>query len=301
MTYSSRSVETERNLSIEREVMDLAARSGSGTRPHSLDVALADLGLDSLACADLAIAVEERFGVRLSDSEIAEFRTLGDVAAAVEGEQRGVPALPKSLGRSVGTAKAIAGPVIRWWYRMRIEGADRVPRDGPVVIAPNHRSMWDIPMLVVATPRRLVFMAKIELYKNAVLRRLWFELGGFPVRREIADLRAIDTSMAVLEQGLALGIYPEGTRSFTGEMLPFLNGAAWLALKTGAPIVPVGIIGTGRRTRGDEPRSKLRRPVTVRFGRPIHVQPEPDPMARRRKMEAVTAQLRDAIASVISA
>ena len=301
MPYSSRSVETGRKLSIEREVMDLAARSASGARPHSLDVALADLGLDSLACADLAMAVEERFAVRLSDSEIEEFRTLADVVAAVEGEQRGIAALPEGFGRSVGTAEAIAGPVIRWWYRMHIEGHERVPRDGPVIVAPNHTSMWDIPMLVVATPRRLVFMAKIELYRNVLLRRLWFELGGFPVRREIADLRAIDTSLAVLGQGLALGIYPEGTRSFTGEMLPFLNGAAWLALKTGAPIVPVGIIGTGGRTRGDEPRSKLRRPVTVRFGQPILVPPEPDPMARRRKMEAVTAQLREAIASLISA
>ena len=83
----------------------------------------------------------------------------------------------------------------------------------------------------------MIFMAKQELYRNWVLRRLWLELGGFPVRREIADLKAIDNSLDVLHQGLALGIYPEGTRSFTGDMLPFLKGAAWLALRTGTPMV----------------------------------------------------------------
>jgi 1-acyl-sn-glycerol-3-phosphate acyltransferase len=184
---------------------------------------------------------------------------------------------------------------------MRIEGAEHVPAAGPVIVAPNHRSMWDIPMLVIATPRRLVFMAKIELYRNALLRRLWFELGGFSVRREIADLRAIDTSLAVLEHDLALGIYPEGTRSFTGEMLPFLHGAAWFALKTGSPLVPVGIVGTGKRTRGDQPRSRFRHPVTVRFGEPIRVQAEPDPEARRRKVEADTGQLVGAITSLVRA
>src|SRR5438874_2833421 len=141
--------------------------------------------------------------------------------------------------------------------------------------------MCDIPILVVACPRRLVFMAKVELYKNWLLRRLWFEFGGFPVRRDIADLRAIDMSLAVLDRGLALGIYPEGTRSFTGEMLPFLHGAAWLALKTGAPIVPCAITGSARRSpkgRGGRRGATMRRPVAVTFGPAIHVAVESDPI-----------------------
>src|SRR5207244_11884514 len=149
----------------------------------------------------------------------------------------------------------------------------------------NHRSMWDIPLLVVAFPRRTVFMAKRELYRNALLNRLWLELGGFPVRRDAPDLRAIDNALEVLDRELALGIYPEGTRSFTGEMLPFLKGAAWLALKTGAPIVPCAITGSARRTRGDQPRSRARRPVIVAFGPPLSVEPEPDTLARREKAE----------------
>jgi 1-acyl-sn-glycerol-3-phosphate acyltransferase len=182
---------------------------------------------------------------------------------------------------------------------MRITGSGNVPADGPVIVAANHRSMWDIPILVVACPRRIVFMAKIELYKNRLLKRLWLELGGFPVRREVADLRAVDNSLEVLDKGLALGLYPEGTRSFTGEMLPFLRGAAWMALKTGAPIVPCAITGTSGRRRGDEPRPRARRPVTVTFGPPLTVQAEPDPPKRRVQSEALTAQLLGAITSLL--
>jgi 1-acyl-sn-glycerol-3-phosphate acyltransferase len=260
---------------------------------------LAVLGFDSLACADLSLAVEEHFGVRLADSDISEFRTLGDVAAAVEARPVVRIGLPSGIGRSVGFAKAVAGPVVRWWFHMRITGTEHVPEGGPVLVAANHRSMWDIPMLVIGCPRRVVFMAKIELYKNWLLKRLWFELGGFPVRREIADLRAVENSLAVLDTGGALGIYPEGTRSFTGEMLPFLKGAAWLALKTGAPIVPCGISGTGKRTRGDQARSRARRPVIVAFGPPVHVDPEPDSLARREKAEALTDQLLEAISALL--
>jgi 1-acyl-sn-glycerol-3-phosphate acyltransferase len=293
-------VQAERDPSIDRAVMDLCAELGSGARPPSLDAPLADLGLDSLACADLAVAVEERFGVRLADGDAEELRTVGDVASAVHRRPEPAPGLPKGIGRAVGAGKAIAGSPIGWWFHMRISGTEHVPTWGPVIIAANHRSMWDIPILVVACPRRLVFMAKIELYKNWLLKRLWFEFGGFPVRRDVADLRAIDMSLAVLDRELALGIYPEGTRSFTGEMLPFLHGAAWLALRTGASIVPCAITGTSRRLRGDEPRSRARRPVMVAFGPPIRVQAEGAALARRSKAEALTGRLLEEMTALMA-
>ena len=292
-------MEAERDTAVDRAVLELADEVGAGVRPRSLDVSLADLGLDSLGCADLALAVEERFRIRLVDSDVLEFRTLADVAAAVERRSGPRVGYPEGIGRSVGFARKVAGPAIRWWFHMRIIGTEHVPPDGPVIVAANHRSMWDIPVLAIACPRRIVFMAKMELYKNRFLERLWFELGGFPVRREIADLRAIDTSMAVLHRGLALGLYPEGTRSFTGEMLPFLRGAAWLALKTGAPIVPCGITGTSRPARPGKPRPRSRRPVSVAFGPAIRVAAEPDPLARREKAEALTGRLLDEVSSLL--
>jgi len=228
-------------------------------------------------------------------------RSLADVATAVAvGPERRFE-LPPGIGRSSGIARSVARPAFAWWFRLDVSGTEHIPDHGPLIVAPNHRSMWDIPTLVVACPRRMVFMAKQELYKNRALSRVWFEFGGFPVRREIADLRAIDNAMEVLDRGLALGIYPEGTRSFTGEMLPFLKGAAWLALRTGSPIVPCGISGTGRRARGDQERPGARRPVRVAFGPPLEVGKEPDPLVRRSEAHALTERLLEAITALVSA
>jgi 1-acyl-sn-glycerol-3-phosphate acyltransferase len=296
-------VQTEREPSRAEQVFQLVMELAPNppAREPPLDAQLEDLGYDSLACADLAVAVEERFGVRLSAIDSSMLRTVGDVVASLERPAADGPRLAPGIGRSVGVSKAIAGPVLRWWYHMRIEGSEHVPATGPVIVAANHRSMLDIPVLVIACPRRIVFMAKIELYRNAVLRRLWFELGGFPVRRSIADLRATDMSLAVLEQHGALGLFPEGTRSFTGEMLPFLQGAAWMALATGAPIVPCGISGTlkGKRTRGDQPRARLRRQVTVAFGPPVRTDPEADPAIRREKALQVTHKLLEDVTGLL--
>jgi 1-acyl-sn-glycerol-3-phosphate acyltransferase len=143
-----------------------------------------------------------------------------------------------------------------------------------------------------------VFMAKQELYKGPVTRWTWRALGGFPVRRDTADLRAIDTALALLERGEMVAIYPEGTRSRTGEMLPFLKGAAWMALRTGTPIVPCGLKGTERR-RGARARGLMRR-VRVAFGPPIPVEVEPDARARRDKADALTEELLKAIQSLLA-
>ena len=148
--------------------------------------------------------------------------------------------------------------------------------------------MLDVPLLVLASPRPVVFMAKKDLFRNAVLSWLWDWLGGFPVRRDISDMRALDIGLAILERGHCLGLYPEGTRSRSGEMLPFLKGTAWLALRTGAPIVPCGIRGTERR-RGL--RRLLPMSVRVAFGEPIRVVAEPNARVRREKAAAITAEL----------
>jgi 1-acyl-sn-glycerol-3-phosphate acyltransferase len=298
--YSYPSMRTDRNPSVERQIERLAGEVLPQARSRlAPDAVLADLGFDSLACADLALAVEERFGVRLVDTDVQEFRSLSDVAGAVAIRAHQRFGLPKGIGRSVSVARRAARPFLRWWFHVRVTGEEHVPAAGPVIVAANHRSMWDIPMLVIACPRRIVFMAKRELYKNALLNRLWLELGGFPVRRDMADLRAIDNALEVLDLGLALGIYPEGTRSFTGEMLPFLHGATWLALRTGAPIVPCAITGTARRTGGDQPGSKVRRRVAVTFGPAIRLGSEPDPVARRARAEMATQDLLGAITSLL--
>ena len=113
-------------------------------------------------------------------------------------------------------------------------------------------------------------------------------------------LRPIDTGLAVVEKGEVLCLYPEGTRSKSGEMLPFLKGTAWIALRTGAPIVPCGLVGTGRVPAPGTKNPWVGKRVRVNFGEPIRVEREPDHRLRKEKAEALTSQLLDAIVSLSS-
>jgi 1-acyl-sn-glycerol-3-phosphate acyltransferase len=285
--------------SMEETVAQLcAAVSPNGAGIPAPDVVLADLGFDSLVCADLALALEERFGVRLADADMPELRTVADVAAAVRRKARAMARVPPGLGRMQRRVTVAAGWAFRWQARLRVDGAEHVPRTGPAILAANHRSMLDIPLLVLACPRLpVLFMAKQELFGDPLRRRLWLELGGFAVRRDIADIRAIDIGLGILERGDLLGLYPEGTRSKTGDLLPFLNGAAWMALRTGAPVVPCAIRGTEREPGG---RRTLRKRVRVRFGPAIAVEREPNNARRRERSAEVTGRLLGDIARLLA-
>ena len=118
------------------------------------------------------------------------------------------------------------------------------------------------------------------------------------MRAHVSRLLGLDAGLAVLEEGRVLGLYPEGTRNHGERMLPFLNGAAWLALHTGATIVPCGISGTEKIPPG-RPKT-LRRNVRLRFGRPIPVERQSDPAGRRANAPALTDRLRGAIGTLIS-
>jgi 1-acyl-sn-glycerol-3-phosphate acyltransferase len=286
---------------LERAVAEMSADLAPS--PHAVaagDISpatlLSDLGFDSLACADLTTAIEERFGVRLVDGDINETRTVADVAATVRRKMPERKRIPPGIGRLQQPIKAIAGWGFRLQARLKVVGEANIPPTGPVLIAANHRSMLDVPLVVIACPRPVTFMAKRELFGDPIRRWMFHTLGGFPVRREIADVRAMDIGLAVLEKGDVLGLYPEGTRSKEAEMLPFLKGAAWLALKVGAPIVPCGISGTQRR--GKYPQ--LLKRVQVAFGVPIQVQRVTDARQRRERAGQLTDQLLEAITSLVS-
>lgn len=286
--------------SVERTVAGLCEEVAPPDHPPiTQDASLADLGLDSLGLADLAVAVEERFGVRLARGDVGGLRTVRDIAEIVrqklpENGRR----IPAGIGNLQSFVKTVITPVFRWQSRLQVTGAENVPSTGPAIIAANHRSMLDVPLLVLACPRPLVFMGKRELFGDPVRRWAFHTMGGFPVRREIADIRAIDVALAVLERGEVLGMYPEGTRSRTTKMLPFLKGAAWLALRTAAPIVPCGIVGTERDpARGALP--PLRKTVRIAFGPPIPVEREDDPATRRKKADEVTEQLLQAVTALL--
>ncbi len=273
---------------LERAVAEMAAQLAPGPDvPVGAETVLSDLGFDSLACADLTARIEERFGVRLVDGDINQTRTIGDVVATVRVKMPERPRIPPGIGRRQQPIKSIAGWAFRWHARLEVEG-----------VAANHRAMLDVPLLVLACPRPVTFMAKSELFGGPIRRWGFHVLGGFPVRREIADVRAMDTGLAVLEKGDVLGLYPEGTRSRSLEMRPFLKGAAWLALKSGAPIVPAGISGT-ERSVSEGHRPPLRKHVRIAFGNPIEVQAVSDARQRRERAGEITDQMLEAIASLV--
>jgi 1-acyl-sn-glycerol-3-phosphate acyltransferase len=277
----------ERTLALIREL------AGDGGRFLDTDARLSDLGFDSLSFAELATAVERDLGADLSSASLGQDDRIADVLRVVDGVRaRSAPAaVPRGTGRLQGFADLIGGWLVRWWFALQVVGSERLPSSGPVVLAMNHESALDIPIIVVACPRRITFMAKKELFKNAFVTWALRGLGAFRVDRDRFDLRAVDLAIAAVSRGDVLGMYPEGTRS-PGALRPFLPGAAWVALRTGSPLVPCTIAGTERARRATLPH-RVR--VRVEFHHPIAVERVEDPGERRREAAGLTERLRAAI------
>jgi 1-acyl-sn-glycerol-3-phosphate acyltransferase len=282
-----------------RRTLDLVRELSEHPRPLDRSTRLQDLGFDSLAFAELAAALEDEQGIDVGDPHLHGTGTVGDLLEVVERADvaRSTVDVPSGVGRLQRPAGVVGGIGLRAWIRLEVLGAEGVPRDGPAVLAMNHESALDIPIIVVASPRSISFMAKRELFKGACRSWSLHELGGFRVDRERFDLRAIRIALAVLGRGGVLGMYPEGTRS-PGGLLPFLPGAAWMAVRTGAPLVPVALTGTDRTDLAKRPR---RARVRVTFGRPIPVERVDHPVRRRRTAEELTRTLREVIEGLLSA
>jgi 1-acyl-sn-glycerol-3-phosphate acyltransferase len=169
--------------------------------------------------------------------------------------------------------KVVLTPVLRLLYRVRVEGRDNVPRTGPVILAANHRSFMDSIFLPLVLSRRMTFVAKAEYFDDP--KTAWFfrAVGQIPIRRDggSASERALASATEVLEQGSVFGIYPEGTRTRDGYLHRGHTGVARLALRTNAPLVPVGLIGTDEVQPTDAKLPRCFRTITIRFGAPLDV------------------------------
>jgi 1-acyl-sn-glycerol-3-phosphate acyltransferase len=167
--------------------------------------------------------------------------------------------------------KGLLTPIFHFFWRVRTEGLEHVPTEGPLIVACNHLSFCDSLFLPLVLRRRLTFVAKAEYFEQR--RTAWFfrAMGQIPIKRGggSASKRALDSAAEVLEAGGVFGIYPEGTRTPDGQLHKGHTGVARLALRCHGAVVPAGIVGT----REIQPIGKMwLRPfmrVTVRFGRPL--------------------------------
>lgn len=158
--------------------------------------------------------------------------------------------------------------IFKIWLRWEVFGRENIPEDGPVVIAANHLSLLDPPVLGAAATRKVHFMAKSELFKPAWFGALIRKLGAFPVRRGAMDRDAIKTGLTILKENKVLAVFPEGTRSKTGELGRAGGGAFMMAVKCKAKIVPAYIYGTDLKRHPGWPK------VRVIFGKPMEYDPD---------------------------
>lgn len=180
-------------------------------------------------------------------------------------------------GMAFRITRAILLVLTRIFLRMRIEGVDRVPRNGGVLVLSNHLHNADPLLIAIACPRPVHFMAKRELMMIPIIGRIIRFGGTFAVDRGRADRTAIRRAEATVRQGIALGMFPEGTRSPSRQIERALPGAGLIALRSDAPIVPVAITGSerlplnGSKGGGQRRSDPQHKGVRIVFGEPFRL------------------------------
>ncbi|MFI5273314.1 MAG: lysophospholipid acyltransferase family protein [Ktedonobacterales bacterium] len=174
----------------------------------------------------------------------------------------------RASGVTYGATKVFARLIVPLVAKLRTVGLEHVPPTGPVLLAMNHIHWMDIPLASLRVPRRTHYMAKIELFGKPVLGGFIRELGAFPVRRGEGDREAIRTAERLLARNGVVVIFPEGHRSDNGALIQAHPGAAYLALRTGVPVVPVAISGTRQVFKGLH-YGPWRPEVIIRYGHPV--------------------------------
>lgn len=186
-------------------------------------------------------------------------------------------------------ARALVLSVFKVVFRVRVVGKERVPSRGAYILAPSHRSILDVPFAAYVTPRTVRFLAKDDLFTTPLGRKLFDALGAVEVERGTADRGAMRALEGVLERGEPVAIFPEGTRRTGPEISELFAGAAYLSVKYGVPIVPVGVGGSEHILPKGKLLPRVHR-VAVSVGVPLHP-PALEGRARRSAAKQLTAQL----------
>jgi 1-acyl-sn-glycerol-3-phosphate acyltransferase len=168
------------------------------------------------------------------------------------------------------STRGVVLPLLRVGMRMEVFGISNVPRRGGAVVICNHLDWFDPILLLAASPRPILFMAKAEFLEYPVLRWFALQAGAFPVRRGRPDRAALRHAEQRLGDGMLVGMFPEGTRSRTGGLKEPFDGASLVAVRSHAPVIPCALTGTEDLPLSGAPPSRRRIPkVTAMFGAPF--------------------------------
>jgi 1-acyl-sn-glycerol-3-phosphate acyltransferase len=195
--------------------------------------------------------------------------------------------------------RAVAQVVFRLYFRLQVEGVRNLPPSGAYILAPVHRSNLDAVLVQAITRRQVRLMGKDSLWKAG---RFWAwlltALGGFPVARGTADRASLRAAQRMLERGEPLVLFPEGTRQFGPHVQPLFDGPAFLANRTGVPIIPVGI-GGSESAMGKGAKIPKPKKIVFVFGAPM-LPPERESGSRvpRRQVQLTTAELHTKVQEV---
>lgn len=212
-------------------------------------------------------------------------------------DDRLTPTSPPLLYRLI---RGVLRGLLRGPFRLRIDGAEHIPARGPAILAPNHRSLVDHFVIGAITRRQVRFMGKEELFASRLGSRLLTALGAFPVRRGRPDRQSLRMALDALRRGELLGLYPEGTRDPGHRFQEIEEGLAYVALKAGAPIVPVAISGTDRVFPRDARLPRLVR-IRVRCGEPFVLGGPVEGLLKRSRVKEATHEALRRLRAVMDA
>jgi 1-acyl-sn-glycerol-3-phosphate acyltransferase len=194
--------------------------------------------------------------------------------------------------------KALISPILRYFFRIRIEGLEHVPDTGPAILASNHVSFCDSVFLPLVLRRRITFVAKAEYFEDP--KTAWFfrAVGQIPIKREggSASQRALESAREVLEGGGLFGIYTEGTRSPDGRLYKGHTGVARLAMQCNVPVLAVAMVGTREAQPIGQVMPNLFRTITIRISKPMtwerYLDRAADPKVLRQVTDEIMFELR---------